>query len=110
MVATRRIAAGSRIKRINPSIESLTLGGVTLAACHICNTVVSSSSHARLISTSIGIRVSTIKPHSCSLDPDNHRFDAGQLFDICLSEAHFAHPATTVGSGVVETALGFDQH
>jgi hypothetical protein len=35
IVATKRKAAGSRSKRVNPSIESLTLGGVTPAACHI---------------------------------------------------------------------------
>ena len=45
----------ARMKQVNPSIESLTLGGVTPAACHICNTARSSFSRTRLISTSVCI-------------------------------------------------------
>jgi hypothetical protein len=44
IVATSRSAAGSCSKRVNPSIESLTLGGVTAASCHSRSTAASSSS------------------------------------------------------------------
>jgi hypothetical protein len=43
IVATRRAAAGSLIKRVNPSTESLTPGAITAATCHICNNAASSS-------------------------------------------------------------------
>src|SRR5205823_3126982 len=46
--STRRL----RINRVNPSTESLTFGGLTSAACHICNTAASSSSRTRRMTAS----------------------------------------------------------
>ena len=45
-----------------------------------------------------------------SLDSHDHRFDAGQLFDVRFSEAYLAHPSAAVGSRIVETTLGLEQH
>jgi hypothetical protein len=42
------------------------------------------------------------------LDSDNHRLDAGQLFDIRFPEAYLAHPSAAVGSRIVETVLSLD--
>ena len=44
------------------------------------------------------------------LDSHHHRFNAGERLDIGFREARFAHPATAIGAGVVEAALGFKQH
>jgi hypothetical protein len=56
--ATSSTAPGSWIKRVNPSIESVTLGGVTSASCQSRSMVASSLSRTGLTAMSLDIWVS----------------------------------------------------
>jgi hypothetical protein len=100
IVATRSSAPGSLIKRVKPSIESVSAGGVTLASCQRRSTDESSSVRTDRITTSGDISFADLR-----LYPSNDAPIAKGRFDLDLREARFTEHRGDFAPGVL-LALG----